>query len=68
MRAAFTLLCERWSPLRLPVRPHSARREGEAGYGYVIGLHEKLMGKAARVWVIDEEQLEMDMLEPLEPE
>jgi len=38
------------------------------GYGYVVGLHEKLTGKAALVWVIDEEQLEMDMPEPDPPE
>lgn len=30
------------------------------GYGYIVGLHEKLKGKAAWVWVIDEEELEMD--------
>jgi len=35
-----------------------------SGDGYVIGLHEKLTGKAALVNVNDEEQLEMDMREP----
>jgi hypothetical protein len=44
------------------IRPKNL--EDEAGYGYVVGLHEKLTGKAALVWVIDEEQLEMDMPEP----
>jgi hypothetical protein len=35
-----------------------------SGDGDVIGLHEKLTGKAALVNVNDEEQLEMDMPEP----
>ena len=43
---------------------HPNNVEDEAGYGYVVGLHEKLTGKAAFVWVIDEEQLEMSMPEP----
>jgi hypothetical protein len=42
--------------------------EDEAGYGYVVGLHDKLTGKAALVYVNDEEQLEMDMPEPDPPE
>ncbi len=33
----------------------------DAGFGYIVGLHGKLTGKAAVVWVIDEEQLEMDI-------
>ena len=48
------------------IRPKNL--EDEAGYGYVVGLHEKLTGKAALVWVIDEEHLEMDMPEPDPPE
>lgn len=40
----------------------------EAGYGYIVGLHEKLSGKAALVWVIDEEKLEMDIDPPDPPE
>src|SRR5258708_24028258 len=35
-----------------------------SGEGYVVGLHEKLMGKVALVNINDEEQLEMDMPEP----
>lgn len=35
-----------------------------SGSGYVIGLHEKLMGKVALVNVNDEEQLDMDIPEP----
>jgi len=34
------------------IRPKNL--EDEAGFGYVVGLHEKLTGKAALVWVIDE--------------
>jgi hypothetical protein len=44
------------------IRPRNL--EDGAGYGYVVGLHEKLTGKAALVWVNDEEQMEMDMPEP----
>lgn len=43
---------------------HSKNVEDESSFGYVVGLHEKLSGKAALVWVIDEEQLEIDALEP----
>jgi hypothetical protein len=43
------------------IRPKDLKHE--AGYGYVVGLHEKLTGKAALVWVNDEEQLEMDLPE-----
>jgi hypothetical protein len=32
----------------------------DAGYGYVIGLHDKVSSKVALVWVNDEDQLEMD--------
>jgi hypothetical protein len=32
----------------------------DAGFGYIVGLHEQLNGKTALVWVIDEERLEMD--------
>jgi hypothetical protein len=39
-----------------------------AGFGYVVGLHGKLTGKTTLVWVIDEEELEMDMPEPDLPE
>jgi hypothetical protein len=42
--------------------------QDEADYGYVVGLHEKLSGKAAVVWVIDEEDLVMDMPEEDPPE
>lgn len=35
----------------------------EAGFGYIVGLHDERRGKASLVWVIDEETLEMD-LEP----
>lgn len=45
------------------IRPNNLEDEG-GGYGYVVGLREKLTGKTAFVWVIDEEQLEMDMPEP----
>ena len=48
------------------IRPKNL--EDEAGYGYIVGLHEKLTGKAALVWVIDEEQLEMNMPEPDPPD
>ena len=48
------------------IRPKNL--EDDAGYGCVVGLHEKLTGKSALVWVIDEEQLEMDMPEPDPPE
>jgi hypothetical protein len=37
-----------------------------AGYGYVLGLQEKLKGKSALVLVIDEEELEMD-IDPPDP-
>jgi hypothetical protein len=47
---------------------HPKNLEDESGPGYVVGLHEKLTGKAAQVWVIDEEQLEMDMPEPDPPD
>jgi hypothetical protein len=50
------------------IRPKDVDVEDEAGYGYVVGLHEKLTGKAALVWVIDEEQLEIDMPQPDLPE
>ena len=40
----------------------------QAGYGYVVGLHEKLEGKSALVWVVDEEQLEMDIDPPDPPD
>jgi hypothetical protein len=43
------------------IRPKNL--DDEAGYGYIIGLHEKLSGKAALVWVIDEAQLEIDVPE-----
>jgi hypothetical protein len=33
----------------------------DAGYGYVMGLHERISGKAALVWVIDEDELEVDI-------
>jgi hypothetical protein len=39
-----------------------------AGFGYLVGLHEKLTGKSALVWVIDEEELEMDIEPPDPPE
>jgi hypothetical protein len=44
------------------IRPRNV--EGEADYGYVVGLHDNLRGKVALVWVIDEEQLEMEIPEP----
>jgi len=44
------------------IRPRNL--EDDSGYGYLVGLHEKLRGKAASVWVNDEEQLEMDSLNP----
>lgn len=47
------------------IRP---KDQSEAGYGYVVGLHEKLTGKAALVWVIDEDELGMNMPEPDPPE
>jgi hypothetical protein len=47
------------------IRP---KDQSEAGYGYIVGLHDKLTGKAAEVWVNDEDQLEMDMPEPDPPE
>lgn len=37
-----------------------------SGYGYIVGLREKLQGKAALVNVNDEDDLEMD-LEPADP-
>jgi hypothetical protein len=40
----------------------------EAGYGYIIGLRDKVTDRVAEVWVNDEEQLEMDMPEPDLPE
>jgi hypothetical protein len=40
------------------IRPKDLK--SESGYGYIIGLHEKVTGRAARVWVNDEEELEMD--------
>lgn len=40
------------------VRPKEVA--SDAGDGYVIGLHGKISGKSALVWVIDEEELEMD--------
>lgn len=43
------------------IRPNNV--EDEAGNGYVVGLRERLTGKAALVWVIDEEQLEMDLFD-----
>lgn len=48
---------------------HPKNVEEEAGDGYVVGMHEKLTGKAALVWVVDEEQLESDMsdFDPPEP-
>jgi hypothetical protein len=36
----------------------------EAGFGYIVGLHYKLTGKAALVWVIDEDNLELDLPDP----
>src|ERR1700733_8248239 len=39
------------------------RPKDEAGDGYIVGLHGKLTGKAALVWVIDEDELDID-LEP----
>jgi hypothetical protein len=39
-----------------------------SGYGYVVGLHEKLIGKVALVSVNDLEELEMDMEPPNPPE
>lgn len=33
----------------------------EAGYGYIVGLHDRRAGMASLVWVIDEESLEMDL-------
>jgi hypothetical protein len=43
------------------IRPKDLSKE--AGYGYIVGLHNELEGKASQVWVIDEESLEID-LEP----
>ena len=40
----------------------------EADFGYVVGLHEKLSGKVALVWVVDEEELEMDIGPPDPPD
>ena len=47
------------------VRPKDVA--SDAGYGYVTGLHGKISGKSALVWVIDEEELEMD-IEPEGPQ
>jgi hypothetical protein len=42
--------------------------ESDAGYGYVVGLHEKISGKAALTWIVDENQLDMDIGPPDPPE
>ncbi len=42
--------------------------ESESGYGYMVGLHEKLTGRAALVGVIDVDELEMAIPEPDPPE
>jgi hypothetical protein len=47
---------------------HSQNVGDEAGYGYIVGLHYKLTGRTALVWVIDEENLELDRPEPDPPE
>lgn len=41
------------------IRPKNV--EDEAGEGYIVGLHEKLTGKAGVVSMIDEESLELVM-------
>lgn len=48
------------------IRPKDLK--SEAGYGYIVGLHEKLTGRVALVWVIDVDELEMDIPEPDPPE
>jgi hypothetical protein len=44
------------------------RPKDPSGYGYIIGLHYKISGKAALVWVIDEDELEMDIDDPEGPQ
>jgi hypothetical protein len=43
---------------------HPKNAGDEAGFGYIIGLHYKLTGETALVWVIDEENLELDRPNP----
>ena len=47
---------------------HPKNLEDDSGEGYLVGLHEKRTGKAALVWINDEEQLEMNMAEPDPPD
>jgi hypothetical protein len=48
------------------IRPKDLK--SESGYGYIVGLHEKLTGRAALVRVIDVDELEMDVPEPDPPD
>ncbi len=41
------------------IRPRNV--SAEAGYGYVVGLHETRANKVSSVWVIDVESLELNL-------
>jgi len=42
---------------------HKRTGVDSADYGYVVGLHDKEQGKVTEVWVIDLDELEMDIID-----
>jgi hypothetical protein len=41
------------------IRPKDV--ESNAGFGFIVGLHEQISGKAALAWMIDEDELDLDI-------